>query len=410
MGFMDLLRSEGRTEKRDVSQSTENFFQKLAGNGVVLFGGGQSAGGVSVTIENALTVPAVASVVNFIPATIAGLPLNVYRRAKDSRTKSNSRLATLLHDAPNPYVTSFEWRKQLFTAKLTGGRGLSYIERREDGTVEAIWPLDPDKMTVKRDRYVNTYEYNDNGRKIRYSADEIIDLPFLLKSDGFSHRSPIVMGKEAIGLALAVNQYGSKYLSNGGVPPFAVTGNFQSGASLDRAANDLAQAVKKAAGENRQFLTLPSGLEIKEIGANPEQSQMVETQRFCVEEIARLYNVPPTFLQDLTHGTYSNTEQQDLHFVKHTLKQHIEQFEQELNLKLFGQTRRASYVELNMDGLLRGDFKTRMEGYARGIQTGQITPNEARRGENRPDAEGGDKLYMQGATVPIEQTGENNDD
>jgi HK97 family phage portal protein len=181
-----------------------------------------------------------------------------------------------------------------------------------------------------------------------------------------------------------------------------VTGNFQTSQALKRAGDDLAQAVKKAAKDKRQALVMPAGLEIKPIGADPDKSQMVETQRFCIEQIARLFNLPPIFLQDLTHGTYSNTEQQDLHFVKHTLKRWVEQFEQEINLKLFGYRSNRVYAEFNMDGLLRGDFKTRMDGYAQGVQSGVMMPSEARDRENLPFIEGSDKLFMQGATIPID--------
>lgn len=391
------------------SQSAQEFFATLTGDPHVVFHGfGESASGTLVNIETALKVPSVSAAVNFMAATPAGLPCKIYRKTSNGREAVTGTLATLLHDAPNPYTTSFEWRKKMFADKLTHGRGLSYIERAENGSVIGIWPLDPARVTVKRDRFVNTYEYNEDGRTIRYTADEIIDLPFMLKSDGFSHRGPIAMGKDAIGLAIAVNQYGSKFLANGGVPPFAITGQFQSGASLARAADDIAAAVRKAAKEKRQALTLPMGMDIKSIGADAEKAQMIETQRFCVEEIARLYNIPPTFLQDLTHGTYSNTEQQDLHFVKHTLKQHVEQFEQELNLKLFGQMARSRYVELNVDGLLRGDFKTRFDGYGQAVQNAMMTPNEVRERENLPKLEGGDKLYIQGATVPLDNAGNDN--
>lgn len=396
-----------RAEKRSVTQSADDFFERLTGDPhVAFFGMGESASGEVVNIDTALKVPAVSSAVNFMAGTLAGLPLHHYRKGRDGRTRVTGQLATILHDAPNDFTSSFEWRKQMFVAKLTGGRGLSYIERAENGTVLNLWPLDPARMTVKRDRFVNSYHYNEDGRTIIYGADEIIDLPFMLKSDGFTHRGPIAMGKDAIGLALAVNKYGSKFLANGGVPPFAVTGQFQSGQALSRAADDLAAAVRKAAKENRQALTLPAGLDIKPLGADPEKAQMIETQRFCIEQIARIYNIPPTFLQDLTHGTFSNTEQQDLHFVKHTIKQHIEQFEQELNLKLFGRRSRSQYVEMNVDGLLRGDFKTRIEGYARGIQTGVYTPAEARQAENLPLMTGSNQLFMQGAMVPINQTGQ----
>ena len=146
-------------------------------------------------------------------------------------------------------------------------------------------------------------------------------------------------------------------------------------------------------------MALPLGHELKTIGLSPENMQLIELQRFSIEQIARIYSLPPVFLQDLTHGTFSNTEQQDLHFVKHTVKRWVEQFEQEMNLKFFG---RGSdfYVEFNVDGLLRGDLKSRMEAYAVSIQNAIRTPDEIRAIENLP-AMGATELLIQGATVPL---------
>jgi HK97 family phage portal protein len=146
-------------------------------------------------------------------------------------------------------------------------------------------------------------------------------------------------------------------------------------------------------------MALPLGHELKTIGLSPENMQLLELQRFSIEQIARIYSLPPVFLQDLTHGTFSNTEQQDLHFVKHTVKRWVEQFEQEMNLKFFG---RGSdfYVEFNVDGLLRGDLKSRMEAYAVSIQNALRTPDEIRAIENLP-AKGANDLLIQGATVPL---------
>lgn len=388
--------------------SVEDVFRDQAG-GIVW--GGTSAAGISVTIESALQVPAVAAAVNVIASTLASLPLDVYRRRPDgSREDVKGGLATLLHDAPNDYLTSFEWRKGLIVGKLTGGRGLSYIERGPSGSVQSIWPMDPACTTVRRDGFALSYEYRGPGMNPqRYRADEVIDLPFMLKADGLGHRGPITLGREAIGLAIALTQYGSKFFAGGGVPPFVVTGNFQTPGATKAAADDFYRATQKAASEQRLALAVPTGIEIKQLGTDPEKSQMIETQRFCIEQIARLYSIPPTFLQDLTHGTFSNTEQQDLHFVKHTLLHHAKQFEQELNLKLFGRKNNRTYVELNMDGLLRGDFKTRMEGWARAVQAAIVTPDEVRTSENWPAMGGAAAgLFIQGATVPIELSGKTN--
>lgn len=364
-------------------------------------GGVPSASGINVTLDVALGVPAVWAAINFISGTIAGLPLHIYKKSKNGREKVNSRLAILLHDAFTDEITSFEGRKLVFDNMLSGGRGLLYIEKSAAGEVINLIPLDPSKVVIKRINGAKTYEYTENGKKSSYPAQEIIDLPFMLKPDGVSHRSPIASCKDAIGLAVAATNYGSQFLANGGVPPFAITGQFQTAAALTRASDEFQTAVKKAASEKKQALVLPFGLDVKSIGGDPDKAQLVELQRFCIEQVARIYSIPPTFLQDLTHGTMSNTEQQDLHFTKHTIKRYLEQFEQELNLKLFGRYNNKLFVEFNLDGLLRGDFPTRMAGYAQAIQSAVYTPAEARAKENLPLAENSDVLLIQGATVPL---------
>lgn len=402
MGVLDFFRTEKRATvypNGSIPVSDPNILK--------IFGlpyGGVSASGVSVNIENALGVPAVWSAVNFIAGTIAGLPLNVYTRSKDSRSRAKGTIQKIVHDAVNDYQSSFEWRKYSFEQILTGGRAFTYIERNASGQVVNLFPLDPACVTIRREGLNKVYVYKEGSRaSIQYQANEIIDLPFMLKSDGLNHRGPIMANRDAIGLAIASTEYGSRFFQNGGVPPFAVKGNFQSAGALKRASDDFDAAVKKAAKEERLALTLPAGLDIERIGADPEKSQLVELQRFVIEQIARIYSLPPVFLQDLTHGTFSNTEQQDLHFVKHTIKRWVEQFEQEINLKLFGRGSNRQYVEFEMDGLLRGDFKTRMDGYAQAVNSAILTPNEARAMENRPTMDGGDKLMIQGATVPIDQ-------
>lgn len=403
---MSILERLGiRTEARNVQDPTKtvsagDFFQWLTG------GIGIASSDVLVNEDTAMTVPAVWAAVNFLSGTLAGLPLKVYRKTKDGREEASGVLPTILHDAINDGCSSFEWRKHFFDCVLTTGRGLSYIERGPNGrSVIGIWQMDPSKVRIERNGMRKVYIYSDGGQDKTYQAQDIIDVPFMLKKDGLSHRSPINSGKEAIGQAIAAMNYGSKFFQNGGIPPFVITGNFQSEASLVRAGEDLRKAVRKASKESRSALTLPEGLELKPIGVDPEKTQLLEMQRFAVEQIARIYSMPPTFLQDLTHGTFSNTEQQDLHFVKHTLKRWAEQFEQELNLKIFGARSRSQYVELNMDGLLRGDFKARMEGYATAVTHGILKPNEARRRENLPDDPAANQLFIQGATVPISQSG-----
>jgi HK97 family phage portal protein len=379
-------------ENPSVSLSDPNAWQ-------ILFGGGASAAGVSVTPEKALGVPAVWAAINFISGTIASLPLSVYRRTSDGRERADrDPLHALLHDAPNPEWTSFRWRKYSMVNTLLRGRSYTFIERNAAGRPMAFWPLDPTQVSIERREGRTVYTYAENGAT--YRADEILDIPFMLGVDGLAHVDPTDRLRNAIGLAIALEEYASRFFQNGGVPPLSLQGPISSPAAAQRAAHDITENLKSARDSKRNVLVMPAGHELKPIGVDPEKSQMNEARRYQLEEIARVYDLPPVFLQDLTHGTYSNTEQQDLHFVKHTLTQWLRAWEQEMNLKLFAG--RGRFVEFNLDGLLRGDFQSRMAGYATAVQNAIRTPDEIRAMENQPPKGGAaDKLHIQGATVPI---------
>jgi HK97 family phage portal protein len=358
--------------------------------------------GVTVNVDTALGVPSIFAAVNFLSGTLAGLPLNVYQKTRTGRKKIENGIANILGGAVNDGMSSFEWRKYIFDQVFTGGRAVTYIEKDRSGKIINLYPLDPTHVRVE---YVN-------GRKIyrayskTYTADEVIDIPFMLKANQLDIRGPIAQNKDVIGMAIAATKYGAKAFQSGGIPPAVLQGPFQSGAAAVRASDDVANTMAKLAREGRPVMALPVGHELKSVGFSPDDMQLLELQRFCVEQVARIYSLPPVFLQDLSRGTFSNTEQQDLHFVKHTIKRWVEQVEAEMNLKLFGRNARQ-YVEFNVDGLLRGDFKTRMEAHAASIQNGIRTPNEVRDLENMEPMPAGDDLMIQGATVPIRtQSGE----
>lgn len=393
MALLDFFR---RSEKRNLENPTApvsatDFLQTMG------WGDPISSAGITVTIDNALGVPAVWSAVNFLSGTLAGLPLHVYRKTANGRAKVDNGVAPILNDVANDGMSSFEWLKYSFEQVFTGGRSVTYIERAGNGTVKNLWPLDPAKLRVERlSDGRKVYRYN----QTQYQADEVIDIPFMLKSNGLDVRGPLMTNKDVIGMAIASSRYGAKAFQSGGIPPAVLQGPFQSGASAVRASEDVAKTMAKLASENRAVMALPLGHELKPLGFSPDDMQLLELQRFCVEQVARIYSLPPVFLQDLTHGTFANTEQQDLHFVKHTIKRWVEQTEAEINLKIFGRNSRT-YAEFNVDGLLRGDFKTRMEAHATSIQNGIRTPNEVRDIENLEPMPEGANLMIQGATVPI---------
>jgi HK97 family phage portal protein len=385
-------------EAPTVAPSSENFFQ--------FFGIDTSTSGVFVSIDNALGVPAIWAAVQFMSGTLAGLPLHVYRSTTSGKKKITDKVSAILNDVANDEMSSFEWRKYILEQVFTGGRGISFIERNGLGQIINIWPLDPTCVTVERRAGKKVYKYTTGQVTTPYMANEILDIPFMLKTDMLAHRGPIMTNKEVVAKAIAMTRYTSKIFENGGVPAFTVTGPFGSAAAADRASADLTAAVLKASKENRAALAVPVGHELKQIGIEPQKMQLTDTQRFAIEEIARIYSLPPVFLQDLTHGTFSNTEQQDLQLVKHTLKRWVEQIEAEINLKIFGRGSKL-YAKFNVDGLLRGDIKTRYEAYGSAIQNGFKTPDEVRQLED-DETKGGnaDKLFIQGATVPLDtQTG-----
>ena len=397
MGIFDrFIGQEARSlEDPTAKNSTKDFLSVMG------WGDFAAASGVTVNVDTAMGVPAIWAAVNFIAGTLAGLPLHVYRKTDAGRERDTEGFGATINTAVNDEMSSFEWRKYMFEQVLTGGRSITYIERDGSGNVRNLHPVDPNGVLVERKVTsqgfpAKTYRYN---QRI-FKAKDIIDLTFMVKANQLDPRGPIATNKDAIGMAIAASQYGAKAFQSGGIPPAVLQGPFQSGAAASRASEDVAAATAKLAKEGRPIMALPLGHELKSVGFSPEQMQLIELQRFSIEQIARIYSLPPIFLQDLTRSTFTNSEQQDLHFVKHTLKRWIEQAEQEMNLKLFGRGS-DQYVEFNVDGLLRGDFKTRMEAHATSIQNGIRTPNEVRDLENMSARDEGDDLMIQGATVPI---------
>ena len=354
------------------------------------------AAGETVNRETALSVPAIWAAVNVHSSTIASLPLHVYRRnGEDRDLLKNSPIYRMLHTNPNKRWTSYRWRKYMMLSVLLDGRSYNWIDRPQPGNVRGIWPLNPQAVTPRWNQARGEVEYRyqpDYGPAVTYNEADIIDIPWMLQPDGVDHVRPLSKLKRAIGLSIALERYATTFFESGGVPPLALEGPIKSGAAAQRASEDILQRLLRR--RNKNVLVLPEGHTLKQVGFNPEQAQSNEARRFQIEEVARVYDIPPVFLQDLTHGTFSNTEQQDLHFVKHSLTQWITTIEQEMNLKLFpnGGNR---FAEFSVEGLLRGDFQTRMSGYATAIQNAINTPNEVRRRENMPPKEGGDDLHLQ---------------
>lgn len=391
MSFLDRFRSEKRSSIEDprVPVSAANFLQFFGVDAVNL---------PAVTIDSALSVPAVGAAVGFLSRSMANLPLHAYAdRGAAGSEKLGGKLQRVINEAWSGEWSSFAARQYFWGQVFTAGRGLAYIER-VGRNADSLWPLDATKTTVARVNGRKVYTYA--GRE--YPAADVIDVPFMLKADQLASRSPIVMGSKAISLALAMNDYAAGFFAGGGVPPLALSGPMPTGAdAMKRAQADVKRAIEGAKKRSEAIMPIPAGYTLAPVGFDPAKGQMVEAQRFVIEEIGRTFQLPPVFIGDLTHGTFSNTEQQDLHLVKHLLSQWAKALEDEMNLKLFGPSNNRRYVQHSLDAMMRGDFKSRIEGLARGVQTALLTPNEARMLDDRSAMPNGDVLYIQGATVPL---------
>lgn len=383
----------GKKEKRSLENpqvpiSSQALFEFL----------GLDSGSEGVTIEAALGVPAIWCAVNFIADTMAALPLNVYNKTKTGREKSKEPIQSILHDAPNDIQSSFHWRKSLYVQYLTKGRGLALIERDALGKVKNLILLDPANTEIIIKTLRKYYIYD--GKT--YDASEVIDISFMEKPDMSGQcYSPILRNKETVALMIAVTKYGASFFRSGGIPAHVYKTNAKTPEAYKNARSDLREGFKQAYKDGTNTILVHTTEDLKALNNDPEKMQMIETQRFCIEQASRMFMIPPAFLHDLTHGTFANTEQQGTQLVKYKIGNLANQFEQELNLKLFGRFNKKQYAEFNLDGLLRGDFATRMAGYAQGIQNAIFKPSQVHAMENLPSEPQADVYLIQGATVPL---------
>lgn len=396
--FLDLIGWPSVPEQRIITNIPGIERPGFNWTGVVGLGGIELP---VVTTDSALTVPAVSAAVSFLSRSLANLAKQLLKTTDAGSERMTGGLATLIEEAPNPEWDSFRLWEYFWTQVFTGGRGLIYIERSGSNII-GLWPItSPANVTIKRDNMGRT-TYTVGGKE--YAAADVIDVPFMLKPDGLGHYGPIVIGAKAIQLALAMGDYAAKFFAGGGVPPLALEGPLPAGPeAMKRAMADIHRAIETAKSDDKPIFPMPPGHKLTPVGFDPEKGQMTDARRFTVEEIARIYGVPPWFLQDLTHANFANSENQDLSFVKHLVTHWANKLEQQMNLKLFGQRNNRRYVRHNVDSLLRGDFKARADAVASLVNCGVYTPNIGAKymGQEPHDDPAADRLFMQGGMVPL---------
>jgi HK97 family phage portal protein len=371
-----------------------------------LNGGTSSFAGRIVTEETALMYSAVFACVNVIAETIASLPLHLYKDndQKGKQKAKEKRLYELLYYMPNPEMTSFTFRLTLQAHALLWGNGYAFIDWGADGEPLAMYPLDPSKVSVRRSQENGQIVYDvtlDNGKFITLNRFQVFHLVgFSL--NGLNGISNIQMAKEAIGLGLAAEEYGARFFSNGAKPLGVLE---HPGVLGEEALNNLRESwneIHKGLQNSHKIAILEEGMKYKQIGIPPEDAQFLETRRFQLEEIARIFRVPLHLVGDLSRATFSNIEHQDLSFTKHTIRPWLVRWEQAINWKLLTpEERKIYYAEFNVDGLLRGDIKSRYEAYHIGRQDGWLSGNDIREKENMPRVDGLDEYLVNGNMISV---------
>lgn len=389
---------------------------RTAGSSYSFFMGGSSAG-KSVTERSAMQMTAVYSCVRILAEAVAGLPLHFYKYNEDgSKSKAiDMGLYHLLHDEPNPEMSSFVFRETLMTHLLLWGNAYAQIIRNGKGEIIALYPLMPNKMSVDRDENgVLYYTYQKSAEEgkaketgtVTLSSRDVLHIPGL-GFDGLVGYSPIAMAKNAIGLAIATEEYGAKFFANGAAPSGVLEhpGTIKDPARLRENWN----STFGGSANSGKVAVLEEGMKYTPISIAPEQAQFLETRKFQINEIARIFRVPPHMVGDLEKSSFSNIEQQSLEFVKYTLDPWIIRWEQSLNRSLLNPDEKKTYFfKFNVEGLLRGDYQSRMQGYATARQNGWMSANDIRELENLdkiPAEEGGDLYLINGNMLPLNNAG-----
>lgn len=347
--------------------------------------------GAHVTVEAAEGLSTVFACVQAIAETVASLPLLVYRRSDDGgRTRApDHALYSILHDAPNPMQTALEFREQMQAAVLLQGNAYARIDWNRDGTVHGLHPIDPGSVTVvKLSNGRPAYDVSTDKGTERLLAEEVLHLKD--RSDnGMVGRSRITVAREALGLALAQHDHGTYTYRNGA--KVAGVLKFPGALTSEQVTRLRATWGRNHSGvENRhKVMIMEGGMEFQPVSMTMEDSEWLASMQFSVEQICRIFRVPPTMVGDLRHGNYSNTSELARHFVTHTLRRHLVMWEQACTRALLGPIGRGRYlIEHNVEGLLRGDSGNRADFYQSGIQAGWLLRSEARRLENLPAIEG----------------------
>ena len=400
MGIFDIFKNRRRARDSTAGSFLRFFF-------------GSSVSGKNVNERTAMQITAVYACVRILAESVAQLPLHLYKYNKTGGKEKavDHSLYRLLHDEPNPEMTSFVFRETMMTHLLLYGNAYAQIIRNGKGEVVSLYPLMANRMRVDRDENgVLFYEYqhmNDEantmkGTMVRLKQKDVFHIVGL-SADGVVGYSPIAMAKNAIGMSIACEEYGSKFFNNGAVPGGVL--EHPEHLKKPELVRESWQNTFGGSGNAGKVAVLEEGMKYHPISIPNNEAQFLETRKFQISEIARIFRVPNHMISDLEHSSFNNIEQQSLEFVKYTLDPWIARWEQAIVKSLLNENEKKDYfVKFNLDGLLRGDYQSRMQGYSVARQNGWMTTNDIRSLEQLdmiPEEKGGDILLVNGNMIPL---------
>ncbi len=401
-----------RDKPRGVKDSTP-------GAGYRLFLGKSTAGNY-INERTSMQVAAVYACIRVLSEGVAQLPVHLYHRTDDGRKvkATDHSLYKIICAEPNKEMTQYTFVETLMTHLLIWGNAYAQIIRNGRGEVIALYPLMANRMKVDRDNDGNLYyQYtlieseeskdvkNVQEKKLRMSPHDVLHIPGL-GFDGLIGYSPLATAKNSIGLMLACEDYGSNFFANGATPG----GVLEHPGVLKDPARVRENWTESFSGSNaHKVAVLEEGMKYTPLSISPNEAQFLDTRKFQLDEIARIFRVPPHLIGDLDHSTFSNIEQQSLEFVTYTLQPWLIRWEQGLNRALLSDDEKGDYfVKFSVDGLLRGDYASRMSGYATARQNGWMSSNDIRRLEDMdmiPDEDGGNLYLVNGSMTKLADAG-----
>lgn len=376
--------------------------------------GRSTSAGMRVTSDNAMQVAAVMACVKVLSETLAIMPLKIYRkRPGGGRVEAdNLSLFEILGKSPNQFMTSFEWVELIMNHLTTRGNHYSLKVPGEYGSVSQLMPLHPDKVTMKQDRKTKEYYYDvigDDGRPRPYTLDEILHIRGMTSGDGMVGLNPISYMRETIGLDMGASDYGSSFFGNAGIPKVALETDQPLNLNDRNELQQMWDAKYSGRGNHNKTAVCSHNLKVKVLSINPEDSQFLETRKSTRRDIASIYRVPLHLIGDLERSTNNNIEHQSLEFLMYTMMPWVRRIETCLDSSLLTQYGSRYFCKFNVEGLLRGDRKSRSEWYKSLHSIGAYSVNDVCALEDMdpiPEKEGGNKRFVNAALVELSLAGD----